>query len=118
MSGESVSSGCVRCGRPVVTDDVRVGVSFAPADIARLARDTTDPKMRDRLLCALGTVDRDLEAHTRAELLNDTPGCKTCETLADEITSLERKLRDAHSDNEELAGIMTDMENTWRPIEY
>jgi hypothetical protein len=58
----------------------------------RLARQQpewpTDQRMQERLLCALGTVDRDLEQRTRMALASDEPGCKTCPTLADEITAL------------------------------
>lgn len=111
MSGESVNQGCVRCGRPVATDELRVGVSFAPADIAKLAIDTTDPRMRDRLLCALGTVDRDLERTTREYLNSSLAACPSCLTLVDHLADAEQKLAAAHADNEELQARICDLED-------
>lgn len=87
-------NGCVSCGRRVITDDVRVGVSLSPDEVARLARDTTSPELQSRLLCALGTVDRDLERRTRMELTNTEPGCATCAILTDTIDALQAELDD------------------------
>jgi hypothetical protein len=68
MSAETSSHGCLRCGRFVATDVPRVGISFAPHEVAQLAKDARDPAIRERLLCALGTVDGLLEQVTRAEI--------------------------------------------------
>lgn len=89
MSGEGIREGCSRCGRMVVTDTPRVGISFTPDEVAQLARDTTSPALQARLLCALGTVDRDLEDHARAALLSDADGCPSCAVLVEQVATLE-----------------------------
>jgi hypothetical protein len=94
VSGESVNRGCTRCGRPVATDSLRVGVSFTPDEVAKLARDTTDPRMQARLLCALGTIDRDLERRTRMELASTEPGCASCVVLTEQLDQLQAELED------------------------
>lgn len=108
MSGESVNHGCTRCGRPVATDVLRIGISFTIDEVVQLAKDTTVPKMQARLLCALGTIDRDAENRTRMELASLEPGCPTCDAL-------EAQLAIAEADKDEMAGILSDMQNEWEP---
>lgn len=114
MSGEVVNNscrncgarinGCVRCGRPVVFDAVRVGVSFMPSELEQLAKQATDAHVRERLLCALGTVDEAAERRTRMDLESVADGCPSC-------TVLEARLATAEADADELRGIVDDLEN-------
>ncbi len=61
---------CVRCGTPLFVDTERgqrlaVTVTFDPAELADLAICATDPAVAERLCCALGLIDPDLERETR-----------------------------------------------------
>lgn len=98
-------NGCVSCGRRVITDDVRVGVSFTPEEAIELIKSTTAERTRDRLLCALGMLDRDLERRTRMELASTEPGCPSC-------LLLEQRLGIAEGTIDELQGIVDDLENS------
>jgi hypothetical protein len=98
-------NGCVSCGRRVITDDVRVGVSFTPEEAIELIKSTTVERTRDRLLCALGMLDRDLERRTRMELASTEPGCPSCPLLEQRLGIAEEKI-------DELQGIVDDLENS------
>lgn len=60
-------SPCVRCGVLLHTGEGRVTVSFSADDLASLAIDTTDPKLAERLACALGVIDPERERALRTE---------------------------------------------------
>ena len=58
---------CVRCGMLLHTGEGRVTVAFSPAELADLAC-AAGGRVRERLLCALGLLDAELERAVRAEL--------------------------------------------------
>lgn len=102
----------MRCGMQLGLDLPRVSVQFSPEELAQLARDTLDPKVRDRALCALGMVDQQLEQHTRAILLNAAPGCSSCAELIADISKLEKEARDMADDLDQLQAEREDR-NSW-----
>lgn len=99
-------NGCVRCGRPVAVNDLRVGVSFSIEDVERLALGAPTQALQERLLCALGTIDRDAENRLRMDLAR---------LDVVEVDPLSVQLAAAQSEIEELRGVICDMENTWQP---
>jgi hypothetical protein len=83
-------NGCVSCGRQTIAGDgIRVGLSFTPEQVYRLALDATEPAVRERLICALGTVDRDMQRKLRAEMLSTDGGCPSCSQMAGQVAALE-----------------------------
>lgn len=102
---------CLRCGTVLVLEEPRVSMWFSPAELAQLAIDTTNPKVRDRALCAMGMIDHALELRTRAELANDAPGCPSCVELLAEIKHLEKASGRMARD---LADVERDLEDARR----
>lgn len=62
-------SPCVRCGMPLlVGEGIQVTVTFTPDELAQAAVEVSDARVEERLLCALGLVDPQLERETRAAI--------------------------------------------------
>lgn len=59
---------CVKCGRLLHTGEGRVLVSFQVDELSELAVATSDPAVRERLLCALSLLDEETANRTRALL--------------------------------------------------
>lgn len=93
---------CVRCGGPVVFDAVRVGISFMPSELEQLAKQCTDANVRQRILCALGTVDVAAERRARMDLESAGDGCPSC-------TVLEARLAIAEEQAVEALGALDDL---------
>jgi hypothetical protein len=62
-------SPCVRCGLLLDATAEKVLVGLTPDELAELACGTGDPRVRERLLCALGLLDAQRERDVRAEMI-------------------------------------------------
>lgn len=61
-------SPCARCGILLHTGEGRVTVSFTADELEELIIDSLKTKLRERLFCALGTIDPERERALRERL--------------------------------------------------
>lgn len=101
-------NGCVRCGRPVVFDAVRVGISFMPSELEQLVKMVTDANVRERILCALGTVDQAAERRARMDLESAADGCPSCAVMAAQLSAAEQRVDEANDQIDNMQAALDD----------
>lgn len=59
-------SPCLRCGTTLHTGEAKVLMGFSADELAQMVHEVSDDRVRQRLLCALGTIDPERERAERA----------------------------------------------------